>query len=657
MSQTDEPAPEQESLPGTVVLRKDSGDDLQWADLRPATTWIRTHWVLACALALIAAQLAWKGQFLGHLFFRQDDFHDLDLAVEHRFTWSYLTFIGSGHLIIGLRVIAWVLVRIGGTYNWGLASAVTLVFVAAAGLAALRLLRDLFGERPAILIPLVIYLLTPLTLPDIGIWSSAMESVPLQLATFMALSAHLRYVRTERRGHLLSAGFWMAFGLIFFEKGLVLPVLLFALTVAYLTDRRSLLDGALRSLAKYWKAWALYAALVVAYLAILAIALRTSATQPKVPIAFGNVITFAYELVRDTFLPGAVGGPWQWFPVPGGSFAFGAAPHALVALSAVAAAAVIGASLWFRPSAWRAWAILAGWIILADVVPVAIGRLNAFDVNVLGLETRYLADATPILALCLGLAFWPLREVSAESVRPSHVVRRPASGQVTYRIVAIAMATFVFGSVWSSQAYENVTSGSTYAAYMASATQATRLAPRGTPVFDVGVSSNMVEGFFGAYALQSKVIGDISPGKLRWIRHPSGTIDGLHMFGSDGKLYPAYVYGTTSLPLPAGKKCYPARHGRVLIPFLHLSPAFTGMLRIGYLMYSNSPAVVTVKYGTHARPLTLEPGLHSGYVPISGSVASVMVYGLGGAGLCVGDAQAGNLRPNLLSQPISSLAK
>src|SRR5260221_7357364 len=92
-------------------------------------------------------------------------------------------------------------------------------------------------ERPAILIPLGVYLLSPLTMPDLGIWSSAMESVPLQLATFMALSAHLRYVKSGPARHLTAAGFFLAFGLAFFEKGLVLHVLLFAVTAAYFADR------------------------------------------------------------------------------------------------------------------------------------------------------------------------------------------------------------------------------------------------------------------------------------------------------------------------------------------------------------------------------------------------------------------------------------
>ena len=371
---------------GAVAHYEDASADFEWADLRSAVSWARNHRVLVAAIVLIVAQVAWKGQLLSHLYFRQDDFHDLDLAVDHPFNWSYLSFIGSGHLIIGLRIIAWPLVRVASTpYNWALASTVSLAFVAAASVAALRLLRDLFGERPAILIPLIVYLLTPLTIPDLGIWSSAMESVPLQLATFMALSAHLRYVRTGRTPHLAAAACWIVFGMIFFEKGIVLPLLLFAITAGFLTERRSLLAGSLRSLRGFWKAWVLYAVLVIGYLAILMVALRTSASQPKVPLSSAGVLTFVWELVRDTFLPGAIGGPWQWFPVPGGSFSFAAPPPSLVALSVIVGVVVVAVSIWLRAYAWRAWLIVAGWVVAADMLPVVIGRLNTFNPSVLGL--------------------------------------------------------------------------------------------------------------------------------------------------------------------------------------------------------------------------------------------------------------------------------
>jgi hypothetical protein len=45
--------------------------------------------------------------------------------------------------------------------------------------------------------------------------------------------------------------------------------------------------------------------------------------------------------------------------------------------------------------------------------------------------------------------------------------------------------------------------------------------------------------------------------------------------------------------------------------------------------------------------VTVEPGLHSAYVSLSGSISQITVAELNGGGLCVGDAQAGNLSPDL----------
>ncbi len=647
MSQADEvvrpPGPGREVEP-----YRPGGGDLGWADLRPAAGWARRHQVVLAGLALIALTVAWKAQFLGHLYFRQDDYHDLDLAVDHPFSWSYLTYIGSGHLIIGLRAIAWVLVRTAGTYNWGAASAVTLAFVALAGIAALRLLLDLLGERPAILVPLAVYLLTPLTLPDIGIWSSAMESVPLQLATFGALSAHLRHVRTGRARHLAGAALWVAFGLAFFEKGLVLPPLLFAFTAGFLAGEPRLPAAAAASLRRHWPAWSAYAAEMIAYAVLLARALHTSESHPHAPRSASGVLAFAWGLLRESFLPGALGGPWRWLPTADASYSFAAPPGGLILLAVVVAAAVVGVSIRRRPVAWRAWAMLAGWILLADMAPAVIGRIYALSPAVLALETRYVADAAPVLALSLGLAFWPLAASAGPApetvARPA--ARPPGRGPLAQRAAAIVVGLFAFGSVWSVQAYENVTTGAPSARYIANAIAAVRLAPRGTPVFNVGVPGYLVEGLFGAYAMESKVIGDIAPGRLRWIRDISGTIDGLRMFGADGRLYPAYVQGAASRPLAPGLRCWPARRGRITVPFRRPSPATTGMLRIGYLWYSRVPAVVTVYYRGLARSFTAEPGLHSGYVPVSGGAAGIVVGAP--AGFCVGDAEAGNLRPDPL---------
>ena len=69
-------------------------------------------------LILIAAQLIWKSIFIGNYFFWQDDFHFTELALGHSFTWSYLTYVGAGHLFPGVYAIVWVVSRVA-LYNWG----------------------------------------------------------------------------------------------------------------------------------------------------------------------------------------------------------------------------------------------------------------------------------------------------------------------------------------------------------------------------------------------------------------------------------------------------------------------------------------------------------------------------------------------------------
>src|SRR5262245_66675934 len=108
-----------------IALYEDAEREFAWADLRSTLDWLRNNRVLVAAIVLIVVEIAWKAQFLSHLYFRQDDFHDLDLARESSFSWQYVTYIGAGHLIIGLRVIAWLMVQTS-LYHWGLASAISL---------------------------------------------------------------------------------------------------------------------------------------------------------------------------------------------------------------------------------------------------------------------------------------------------------------------------------------------------------------------------------------------------------------------------------------------------------------------------------------------------------------------------------------------------
>ncbi len=615
----------------------------EWADLRPLFTWVQQRRpVVVCAIVLIVAQLAWRAHFLGHLYFHQDDYFNLDLAARSPLSWHYLTFVGVGHFMIGQRILAWLLVR-GALYNWGLASAVLLLILACTDVAVFLLLRKLFGESPAILLLLSCYLLYPLAVPDFGYWTAATESVSFQLAVVLALYAHLSYVRSGRTRDLVAAASWVAIGLIFLEKGLVLPVLLFALTAAFCTDARSALAGMGRALVKYRLAWTVYAIILALYVVLLIFALHTAASGPQLPKSASAVWVYVWGVVKNALLPGAIGGPWQWLKA-GGAYALAAPPTGLAWLSVAIALAVVLVSMWRRPIAWRAWAILVGWIIAADLLPVILRRINGSYPILFALDTRYLADLAVVGTICLGLAFLPLAQSSAEPLAGAKRIAGP-SPQLLRAAATAVVAIFVVGSFWSAQAYVNVTSGSLARNYIGQATSAIRQAARGTPVVDAYVPAGIFVGYHERYGLASLVVGEIDPGKLRWVSRPDGTIANLSIFGSTGKLHPAWVYGASSGRATTARGCWPTRRHRIIVKFLGNPPYLSTALRIGYIWGGQTASTITVRYGGDVRHLLVQPGLHAGYLPIAGTAPRITVSGMDGIGLCIGDVEAGDFAP------------
>lgn len=618
-------------------------------------TWAKGRGVVISGVILIAAQLVWKAVFLRHYFFWQDDFHFMELAHSHSFSWSYVTFNGAGHLSPGMYTVFWVVAR-AALYNWTAASAITIVLLALAGLTALRLLRTLFGDRPAILVPLVIYLMSPLTMPDTRWWSASVEAVPLQAAIFLALTSQVHYVRTGRVRHAFAVTFWLLVGLAFFEKALVLPLVLFGVTSGFLMEG-PWLKSMLRCLGRYWPGWIMQLVALGAYAAVLKGSLHTSTVQPTVPGTAGGVATFTWTLIKDTFVPGTLGGPWQWFPQTttqgGAQWAYSAPPSALIYVSLVVAAGVILASVLCRRYAWRAWAILAVWLLAADVVPVVLGRIGALGPGgpaLFGLETRYVADAVPILAVCVGLAFLPVAGIP--DLRQK---RRTASVQGTQaqpgRLAAAALVgAFILGSVYSVQAFQSDTSSLAVRIFIENAEAAVEEAPAGTLIFDQPVPAAVMIPAFGANDADSRVIGPTestaAAARIRWTSAPVGTIDRLLAFGNDGRLHQVAVYGQASLPFSKGQGCQRVSRDQSVVRFTSRTATGTKVLRFAYLASSAvNGDQVTIRYGTSTQEFSVEAGLHTAYVAELGSADSVTVSGraLGNGGLCIGQMRAGIL--------------
>jgi hypothetical protein len=144
-------------------------------------------------------------------------------------------------------------------------------------------------------------------------------------------------------------------------------------------------------------------------------------------------------------------------------------------------------------------------------------------------------------------------------------------------------------------------------------------------------------------------------GRIRWTSSPRGTIDHLLMFGPDGRLHETTIYGQDSAPPANGRACHPVSHGRVVATFPAPSYPSGQVLHVAYLADTAAGgADMTVRYGNSTQELVIEPGLHSGYLTVRGSVRSVTITSPAIRGLCIGDVQAGLIVPSLAGPVIPS---
>lgn len=584
------------------------------------------------AVTLIVIQLFWLTDLLTRAYFRQDDYFNFDRALAEGFTWKYLMLVSAGHMAPFAFAMSWLLARVS-LYNWALTSLVILVLVTATCLALLRVLRTLFGNRPAILIPLVVFLFSPLALAAVNWWTVAAQTLPLELSIFMAVDAHVRYLRGGRMRHAVAAAGWTLLGMATVEKGAVIPLLLFAFTSAFFV-KGHWPAAVVRAGRQYWRAWLLYGVLLAGYCVLFFIRLPTSTSPARAPGPLSNVFSFASTLLGTTLVPGMMGGPWRWTTL-GDGYTQAAAPAALQQLSWAVAVLVVVASCVYRVHAWRAWAILLGWIAAADMLPVVIGRLATLPADLLGLQARYVTDATTVLALCLGFAFLPLAGEQSVShfqlPAAAEAGAAPPAAQAAARWARIAtrlvVAAFLVGSFWSLVALEGITNAAAARSYIATARLAVAGVPRGTVIVDTPTPAMIMNPiFFNPYGYTSYVIGALArkdPARhLSWRQSPHGVVGRMMIFDANGQLRPAVVSGVSSGPPPPGQRCWSVTPAGTRVP-LHAS-----LFQWGWtvrLDYSGPATRLALRLDGKWTVVALPAGAHAMYVPLAGKGSGVTI--------------------------------
>jgi hypothetical protein len=376
--------------------------------------------------------------------------------------------------------------------------------------------------------------------------------------------------------------------------------------------------------------------MLTGYCVVFFLRLPGSDIPPSAPGLVSGVSSFLSALVGSTLVPGALGGPWHWVVIGDGT-AQASPPAALQELSWAVALFIVVASCVYRVRAWRAWAILLVWIAAADVVPVVIGRLAVMAGGLLGLQARYVTDATSVLALCLGLAFLPL---AGEQSAPRFRVSADTPPEIWHDFAtavraatAATIAIFLAGSFWSLQSLDAITNAGAPRSYIATARVAIARAPHGALIVDTPTPAMIMNFyFFHPSGNTSYVIGAMAPrdpaGHLSWSASPRGVVHNPMIFDNKGRLRAARIAGPSSGPPPQGQHCWSVTTGGTSIPVHARLFRWSWTVRLDY---AGPAAVLALRFGGKWTEVTLPAGAHAVYVPLPGAGNEVTVRLAGAA--------------------------
>ncbi|MDF5751055.1 hypothetical protein [Spongiactinospora sp. TRM90649] len=583
--------------------------------------------MLAAALIMIVGQLAWRGMLLGDAYFFGDDLTLTGRAAASGLTLDYLTTVHAVHVMpVGLAVV-WAVTALDA-YNWTLAAGSLLLLQAGASLAVLRMLVVLFGARVGVLAPLAVYLCAPLTLPAFHWWAAGVQAVPFQAAIAMAVASHVMYLRERRPADAVKTAAWFLLGLGSFhvKAAVAIPLVLLAVTVLYAGPRFGLSGGGVReALRRVAPAFAAYLGLAAAYSALLLPQLGDLTQTASVP-APGQIAAFAAQLLGVTFPALAVGGPGTWFSVM-------AAPTTAVIVPAwTAIAVIVAATLYLRRGAWRAWLTLLLYLPLVDVLPVILGRGEFIS---LAREGRYLADAAPVLALCLALATLPL-------LGESRPYRRAAPPFVAHVAAVVAVVLLAGFSVVSAGRYADGLAAERVEVrdYLAAARRTLAAAPPGTDVYPQRLPQDVL--VFGLIDddLSSRTLSPLAPpGLAGLMRNPRPSAAPMILNERARGLVLADVAGAIAWPQTAGG-CFRQDGGVIDVP-MAVRDGFQ-VLRLNYR--ADVPTAAYVRAGRQETEIVFERGGGAVYVPMDGRGRSVRVEILSpGTKVCVGAAALGRM--------------
>ena len=586
-------------------------------------------------LLMVVGQLSFRAWAAYGGWFYVDDFKFLATSREP-LTLDLLLTPHDDKLMPSGLLIAW-LVAQGGAFPWPAAATSLVLMQAVASLAAWLMLRTVFGSRWGIVPLLALYLFLPMTLTAFMWWGAAINLVPIQAAMFLAVAAHVTYLRTRRFRWILTTALVIAVGMTFFQKSLLIyPVIL--LLSYFWFARGNAPRRVWDALRRWWPAWTVHGLVLGGYLGY-------HLTHIDSPVSVDSTVDYGGVLsgvAFQTFLTTAVGGPVRWSEavLPAAQVD---PPVAVLAAAALLAGGTIAYAAMRRTFTWPAWGLIVGYVLI-DGFLLASGRGSTAGV-LASVEARYVSDAAPVLVLALGLAFMPLRASGTTSSMPrqSPIL---TSTPPTWSFAAIG-ALVAAGSAVSSVQYVSFWHDDFAARVFVDNVTAAERRTGDLRILDAEVPAAVILPGLYPYTLPSRFFADNTN------VHPVKRGTNLAVLDDQGVArIPVIDGGVRAAPPPAGscgrlystdpKQKEFARPNGLTLQMSGRGFGFGTWVSIGYLATKDSE--VTVTAGDASRRIPLVRGANTYFMRPGKDVDEVSFNDLAkNTTLCVSSVQIGTL--------------
>lgn len=605
----------------------------------PKGPWLVRHPLGATAMALVALQLLIRTTIIGDAYFVTDDFMLTTRALESDLGWDYLTRVHTGHFEPIPFLLYWLLAHVA-PLSWPPVVALSVAGQLVLNVAMYRLLRLLFGARPLILVPYAVFLFAALTLPSFLWFAASVITLPLQISLTLALYWHVKYTRDRKIRYALAATAALIFGLLCFEKAVLFVPFVFVFTASYWPARNWLL-GFIQATRRLWPIWLMYAAVIISYLAVyLSRAREADATSRLFLPSVQALWDFAYYSVFRAFIPGVLGGPWHWWSIGHGG-ALADSPRILEWLTWAVALGTVLVTVALRRRAGRAWIALLVYL-LGSIASLGFTRVPLIG-SVLGLQTRYVADAIVPLTVVLGLSLMPM----IGEKNPWHVSEPLTRWLAANRgrlmsALAAATAVVVASSLWSGWQFADIATSDPSRQYVTNARASLKTLPKGAEIYDGPlINDGIIGSLFAEYNNSSRFLAPLVDAKTKREMYSRRTYTKPYLLDNQGRLRPMVVVGAESSPGPLIGCGWKIDNPRGRVPLRSSVFDYAWAMRIGYIASDDTD--IFVGFGDAVVPVHLQRGLNQIVFPVVAGGESVLFFGVPkSVTICVGDIQIGN---------------